>query len=87
MSEGPDVFVGIADPPWARAMKVRCNGLDVEQPKAGRRVLLSRTWRASTTIDVEFVAGLRIVSWPAKDPSGVALFDGPPLSGPFERDR
>ena len=64
-------------PPWARAMKVKCNGLEVAQPKAGRRVLLSRTWRASTTIDVEFVAGLRIVFWPAKEPKGVALFDGP----------
>ena len=64
-------------PPWARSMKVKCNGLDVEQPKAGRRVLLSRTWQASTTIDVEFVAGLRVVSWPAKAPQGVAVFDGP----------
>jgi DUF1680 family protein len=64
-------------PPWANSMKVKCDGLEVEQPNAGRRVLLSRIWKDSATVDIEFVAAVRLVAWPAREPKGVAVFDGP----------
>jgi hypothetical protein len=64
-------------PPWARAMKVKCDGVQVEAPKAGRRVLLSRTWNVPTLIDIEFAADLHTVPWPAAKPKGLAIFDGP----------
>lgn len=77
-SEKPQFFsLALRIPPWARAMKVKCDGLEVEHPDGGRRVLISRTWKTSTTIDIELVTGLRVVSWPAKEPKGVAVFDGP----------
>ena len=77
-SEQPQsLSLALRIPPWARAMKVKCDGLEVEQPNAGRRVLVSRTWKASTTIDIEFVTGPRVVPWTAKEPKGVAVFDGP----------
>lgn len=77
-SEKPQsLSLALRIPPWTRTMKVKCDGRPVAQPKAGRRVLLSRTWRVSTTIDIEFMAGPRVVPWPVKEPKGVALFAGP----------
>jgi DUF1680 family protein len=64
-------------PPWARSTRVTCDGVQAETPQAGRRVRLSRTWGTSTVIDIEFVASLRTVAWPTKEPKGVGVFDGP----------
>jgi DUF1680 family protein len=64
-------------PPWARSMQVKCDGGPVEQTKGGRRVQLSRTWSGSAVIDMEFVTDVHTVAWPAAEPKGVAVFDGP----------
>ena len=64
-------------PPWCRSMKLKCDGQEVEPPNAGRRVRVSRTWNASTLIDIQFVTELRVVPWPSKEPKGMAVFDGP----------
>jgi len=64
-------------PAWAKDMRVRCDGAAVEEHPAGGSLRLARTWQDSATIDIEFVAGLRIVPWPEDKPQGVALLDGP----------
>jgi len=64
-------------PAWARSMKVKCEGRPVESPRAGQRVILSRTWRGTTPVDIEFEGGLRVVPWPAREAGRVAVFDGP----------
>jgi hypothetical protein len=64
-------------PEWASAINVKCNGVKIETPRRGRRMLLSRTWNASNVIDLEFAGGLRAVAWPAAEPKGIAVFDGP----------
>jgi DUF1680 family protein len=64
-------------PTWTRSMRVQCDGSPVETPKAGRRVVLNRTWKGTTRIDITFENELRTVSWPLKNPKGTAVFDGP----------
>ncbi|MBN2579618.1 MAG: glycoside hydrolase family 127 protein [Pirellulales bacterium] len=64
-------------PPWSRSMKVTCNGVPVAMPEKGNRVLLKREWKGISTIYVDFAIELRLVSWPARNPKGVAVFDGP----------
>jgi hypothetical protein len=64
-------------PPWARSMRVQHDGVEVQMPEKGRRVLLSGKWAGKTIVDVEFINATRIVRWPVKKPEGVAVFDGP----------
>jgi rhamnogalacturonyl hydrolase YesR len=64
-------------PPWARSMRVQHDGLEVQLPEKGRRVLLSGKWEGMTTVDVQFANEIRTVRWPVKKPEGVAVFDGP----------
>ncbi len=64
-------------PPWATSMQVKCDGVPVDQPKTGRRVVLTRRWKGATLLDLELGGGLRTARWPAGGAKRVALFDGP----------
>lgn len=64
-------------PPWAASMQVKCAGRAVEQSRTGRRIVLGRTWQGTALLDVELGGSLRTVPWPAQEPKGVAVFDGP----------
>jgi DUF1680 family protein len=76
--EKPQTFsLALRIPPWAGSMKVTCEGKPVKAPPAGRRVVLSRTWRGATLVDIEFGGGLRVVPWPDSGAKTAALFDGP----------
>jgi hypothetical protein len=76
--EKPQSFtLALRVPPWNGAMFVKCDGVAAEPVLAGRRALLTREWKGATNIDIENVRAVRTVSWPANDPKGVAVFDGP----------
>jgi len=76
--EKPQSFkLALRIPPWTRAMIVKLDGKPVETPKGDRRVVLSRSWQDAAVVDVEFVNELRVIPWPAKEPKGVGVFDGP----------
>ncbi len=78
LSEKPQSFaLALRMPPWASEMRVKCNNTDVEKSTTEGTLYLKCTWEGSTTIDIEFVTGLRTVPWPKNQPKGVALFDGP----------
>jgi hypothetical protein len=64
-------------PRWANDMRVHCNGTVAEKPTSGQPLRITRTWRYSTTIDIEFATEMRTVPWPTGQAQGVALFDGP----------
>jgi hypothetical protein len=76
--EKPQTFtLALRIPSWASSMNVTCNGVPVESPQKGRRMLLKREWKGVTTIDIAFPHELRTVPWPEKKPIGFAVFDGP----------
>lgn len=71
------LLLSLRVPPWARAMKVTCDGVPVERATGARRVEVPRTWNGSAVIDVEFATDVHSVAWPAGEPRGVGVFDGP----------
>jgi len=64
-------------PAWAETAQVKCDGEPVDSSVTGGRVLLSRTWKGESDVEIEFKSGLRLVPWPAQKPLGVGVFDGP----------
>jgi hypothetical protein len=64
-------------PAWAEAAEIKCAGAPIDSPVTGGRVLISRTWKAKTDVDIEFKSSPRLVPWPAQTPLGVGVFDGP----------
>jgi DUF1680 family protein len=76
--ETPQTFaLALRIPPWADSMTVECNGAAVETPKNSRRVLISRQWSGAAEVATEFAHKVRTVPWPARNPKGAAIFDGP----------
>jgi DUF1680 family protein len=76
--EKPQTFtLALRIPSWSPGMNATCDGVPVENPPKGRRVLLKRDWNGITTIDLAFDRNLRTVLWPPKNPKGFAVFDGP----------
>jgi DUF1680 family protein len=77
--EKPQTFtLALRVPPWNNAMIGKCNGVAIEPIPAGRRAnFLLREWKGTTNIEIEFKSAVRTVSWPVKNPKGVAVFDGP----------
>lgn len=74
----PQTFtLALRVPPWAKDMQVLCNGTAVEKPESGSPMRLTRTWKNQTIIDIVFTTELKTVPWPAEQPQGVGLFDGP----------
>lgn len=64
-------------PPWADGVKAFCDGVSLKAPKSGRRLKITRVWKAETDVDIELVSGSRLVFWPVAKPLGVGVFDGP----------
>ncbi len=64
-------------PLWARSAKVTCDGLPMGSTGPGRRVVISRDWRASAVVDVALGTEVYGIPWPAEDPKAMAVFEGP----------
>lgn len=64
-------------PPWAESMEVTRAGKSISGPASGRRLNLGGGWKCGETIEIRFKSGIRLVPWPAANPEGFGLFDGP----------
>ncbi len=74
----PQTFtLALRIPPWNGTTIVKRDGVDFKPTVNGRRMLLTREWKDVTNVDIQFISAVRTVPWPAKDPQGVAVFDGP----------
>jgi len=64
-------------PDWAKDVKVKLNGKEVEAGLSGRRVMMERTWKSGDAIEMTLSSGLRLVPWPPAGQDRVAVFAGP----------
>jgi rhamnogalacturonyl hydrolase YesR len=71
------ISLALRRPPWAQDIKVTCDGAVIDAPSDKHRVFVGRARATSATIDVQFVAGLRVVPVPEEDTKAYAIFDGP----------
>ena len=80
--EKPQEFtLALRVPSWANLVAVKCLGAHTGISADGRRALLPRKWKGASTVVAEFLTEVRTVSWPLKNPKGVAVFDGPLCMG------
>jgi DUF1680 family protein len=76
--EKPQSFtLALRIPPWNGATFVKRDGVAAEPVLAGRRALVTREWTGATDIDIVNIRAFRAVPWPAGNPKGEAVFDGP----------
>jgi hypothetical protein len=76
--EKPQSFsLALRVPQWVRTMRVKSDGVQVMKPASDGRVVLSRRWKGTTTLEIEFASEPCMVPWPVKEPKGVGVFVGP----------